>query len=226
MSRVRKPEEYEAKKNQIVLEAVNLLDQIGYEQFSINKVIASAGMTKGAFFHYFNTKNELIAEIVNLILNPMFKALEEIANDKTIEPKNKILKMSNTAYRIKGTDKRATQQLIRLLQKKENNHIMQMVTDHSIKQLLPVYEKVFIEGNDKGQFNIQYPNGSAFMFLTMLTSVNREIGEVLYKENIDPKKLSDLKQKVTAFEVYSKDLFNFDDTTQIYNHDLLKIDLK
>jgi len=82
MSRVRKQEEFDAKRRQIVRDSIELLDKIGYEKFSVNKVIASTGMTKGAFFHYFKSKKELIEEIVNIFLLPMAEALNEIVNDK------------------------------------------------------------------------------------------------------------------------------------------------
>ena len=96
MARVRKENEYLTKKNKIIIDSIRLLNEIGYEEFSINKAIAEAGLTKGAFFHYFSSKKELIDEIINYFQAPLIKSLEEISNDSTIEPKEKIVLMANS----------------------------------------------------------------------------------------------------------------------------------
>ncbi|MCG8685315.1 MAG: TetR/AcrR family transcriptional regulator [Desulfobacterales bacterium] len=226
MSRVRKQEEYNAKKNRIVMMSIDLLDEIGYEHFSVNKVIANAGMTKGAFFHYFKSKNELIEEIVNIILLPMAAALEEIVSDKTLLPKQKILNMADSVNKIKSTHKRTAQQLVKLLQKEENKNMAHMVTEKTIEMFLPMYEKVLIEGNELGQFNIEYPNGSAFIYFNVLASINKEIGAVMRSDIIDKKRYFKLREKVSAFEAYAQNLFNFDNEIKVIDEKLWNIDLK
>jgi len=226
MARIRNEKDYKAKKYQIVKHAINLLDELGYEDFSINKVIQTSGMTKGAFFHYFGSKKELVSEIVNQILIPMVEGFELVSKDTSLEPKEKIKKLFDVGAKSKGVEKRTTQQLIRLLQKNENREIMNMITDHSIEILTPIYEKIMIEGNNLGHFNIQYPNGVAFMFLTMIAAINKEIGAVLYKEDVDEKQYSKLRNKLNAFELYAKELFQFEKDTNLFDENLLNINLK
>lgn len=37
----------------------------GYDRVSLNKIIKATGLTKGAFYHYFSSKAELIGEVMN-----------------------------------------------------------------------------------------------------------------------------------------------------------------
>ena len=37
----------------------------GYDRISLNKIIKTTGLTKGAFYHYFSSKAELIGEVMN-----------------------------------------------------------------------------------------------------------------------------------------------------------------
>jgi AcrR family transcriptional regulator len=222
---VRKQEEFRAKKSQIVRESVDLLDKIGYEKFSINKVIASTGMTKGAFFHYFKSKKELIEEIANIFLLPMAKALDETAKDKTVLPKQKILIMADSVSKIKSIDTKTTQQLVKLLVKEENKGIAGIISEKSIELFLPIYERVMAEGNECGQFNIPYPNGSAFIYFNVLASINREIGAVLGSKTVDKERYLKLKEKVSAFEDYAKSLFNLDNDIKVIDEKLWNIDL-
>lgn len=223
MSRIRRQDEYDSKRLEIAKSSVELLDKIGYEQFSVNKVISEAGITKGAFFHYFKSKNDLIETVVNIILEPMSKALEEIAMDSEIEPKQKILNMAKAVGKIKDEHKHTTQQLVRLLQKQENKQIAEIVVEKSIELFLPLYEHVLVEGNRTGDFNIPHPHGSAFIYFNTLAALNKEIGKVMTSPACDEKMLFQLKEKSNAFEKYARELFNLSNEIKVIDEAIWKI---
>ena len=218
MARVRKQEEYTLKKNKIIIDSISLLNEIGYNQFSINKAIASAGLTKGAFFHYFESKNELIDAIIDHFQKPMVENLEEIANDETIEPKDKISLMATSVTKVKEDNKETIEQLMNLLLKEENKVIGEMINEKSIELFVPIYEKVIVEGNLKGQFNVENPNGSLFMYFNILSAIRKEIGIVMGAKRKDQYRFNKLKEKVTAFEDFARNLFNLDPDTNIIDH--------
>lgn len=215
MARIRNQEDYDSKKLEITLASVELLDNIGYEQFSLNKVITNQGMTKGAFFHYFESKNELIEAIVHLILDPMFEALEQIAWDIKVTPKQKILDMAIAVGKIKDEHRQTTQQLVRLLQKEENKQIAEIVAEKSMDLFLPLYEHVLVEGNETGDFDIPYPHGSAFMYFSILASLNKEMGKFITSPMSDELCIMKLKDKIKAFETYARNLFDLDDQFKV-----------
>lgn len=223
MSRIRKQSEYDNKRSEIVSMAITLLDQIGYEEFSVNKVIAYAKMTKGAFFHYFKSKNELIDAIVDIILLPMAEALEEIVKDNTITPKQKIVSMAASVGKIKSTHRQTANQLVRLLQREENKSIADMVVEKSIGTFIPIYESVLKQGNECGDFDIPYPNGSAFIYFNTLAAINKEIGAVMSSEVRNEERYAKLKEKVCAFEEYARSLFGLDDQVNVIDKAMWQI---
>ncbi len=226
MARTRNEKDYLAKKREISLRAAALLSETGYEEFSINKVIQSAGLTKGAFFHYFTSKDELIDSIIQLILLPMVDEFRKIADDETIPPKEKIHRMFETGYRLKRTDTRETQQLIMLLAKPENRVMLQMITLGIASQCTDIYEQVFVEGNRKGQFHIPHPNGSAYLFMQMILALNQEIGRVLYKNNVDPLEKQNLMSKVDAFSKFAEDLLELDEGERLFDPKMLSVAIR
>lgn len=223
MSRIRKQDEYDYKKLEITKVSVELLDRIGYEQFSINKVIAAADMTKGAFFHYFKSKKELIEAIVNIVLDPMSEALESIAMDRAIKPKQKILHMAKAVGKIKAEHRSTSQQLVRLLQMEKNKQIADLVVEKSIEVFLPLYEHVLIEGNLSGDFDIPHPHGSAFIYFTVLASLNKEIGRVMTNPTCDEKHLMQVKEKIKAFEIYARELFDLEEDIKVIDEAIWNI---
>ncbi|MEN8904466.1 MAG: TetR/AcrR family transcriptional regulator [Clostridiales bacterium] len=223
MARVRSEKEFNLKKKQIVNYAIELLIEVGYENFSINKVINNAKTTKGAFFHYFLSKEELIEEILNIILDPMINEFYNIANKSNVNPKEKILELFAIGYKMKGIESKLTQQLIKFLHKKENKIIFQEIIDRIITRCLPIYEQVFIEGKNSKEFSIKYPHGEAFIFLNTILSINKEIGKISMEKCTNKKSKENLNNKILAFELYAKKMFNFNSDVNLYNKIFLSL---
>ena len=56
-------------KQKIVRSARRLFNRRGFDTVSIDDVMADAGLTRGSFYRYFESKGDLYAEAVTQILN-------------------------------------------------------------------------------------------------------------------------------------------------------------
>jgi len=63
------PEHGERTRNRIVRSAMILFNRHGFENVSIDDVMASAGLTRGGFYRHFKAKSDLYAEAVALSLS-------------------------------------------------------------------------------------------------------------------------------------------------------------
>ena len=59
-----KPEHRQPTRERILASARRLFNRNGLSEVSIDAVMASAGLTRGAFYNYFNSKEELYAEAI------------------------------------------------------------------------------------------------------------------------------------------------------------------
>ncbi len=59
-------------RNIIIQTAFEAIQKNGYHQLRVDKEIVQLGMTKGAYYHYFSSKKELLRAIVTEILGPEF----------------------------------------------------------------------------------------------------------------------------------------------------------
>jgi TetR/AcrR family fatty acid metabolism transcriptional regulator len=50
-------------KNRIYTAAIDLMDRDGFEKITIADISRKAGVSVGAFYHYFDSKNDILAEI-------------------------------------------------------------------------------------------------------------------------------------------------------------------
>ncbi|WP_299182582.1 TetR/AcrR family transcriptional regulator [uncultured Chryseobacterium sp.] len=73
----------EATRLTILQKAFDLIYVKGYQTTSVDEIIATTQVTKGAFYYHFKTKDEMGLAIINELLKPTFKKtfIDPLGND-------------------------------------------------------------------------------------------------------------------------------------------------
>jgi len=66
----------------LITAATRLFAEKGYESTSVQDVVAAAGVTKGAMYHYFGSKDDLLYEIYARVLRMQTERLEKVASSE------------------------------------------------------------------------------------------------------------------------------------------------
>jgi AcrR family transcriptional regulator len=72
------PSEPHDVRARILSAAVDLFAAHGYDATSVSQVVAQAGVTKGALYHYFAAKDDLLFEIYHTLLTEQLASLDRI----------------------------------------------------------------------------------------------------------------------------------------------------
>ncbi|WP_026406237.1 MULTISPECIES: TetR/AcrR family transcriptional regulator [Actinomadura] len=75
----RAPEEASVP-DRLLAEATRLFAEKGFADASVQEIVAAAGVTKGAMYHYFGSKDDLLYEIYHRLLALQMGRLERIAD--------------------------------------------------------------------------------------------------------------------------------------------------
>ncbi|PZG20710.1 TetR/AcrR family transcriptional regulator [Nonomuraea aridisoli] len=70
----------EPVRQRILAEATRLFADRGFEATSVQEIVVSAGVTKGAMYHYFDSKDDLLHEIYARVLRMQMERLTRIAD--------------------------------------------------------------------------------------------------------------------------------------------------
>jgi len=68
-----------AVPQRLLAEATRLFAERGYDRTSVQVIVEAAGVTKGALYHYFGSKDDLLHEIYGRVLRLQMQRLEAIA---------------------------------------------------------------------------------------------------------------------------------------------------
>ncbi|GAB3907551.1 TetR/AcrR family transcriptional regulator [Kibdelosporangium lantanae] len=63
----------------LLAEATRLFARQGFDRTSVQEIVEAAGVTKGAMYHYFGSKDDLLHEIYGRVLRQQMDRLEKIA---------------------------------------------------------------------------------------------------------------------------------------------------
>src|SRR5271169_2487809 len=80
MRMASQPHHREQVRQRIIQSALQLFNRHGFTAASIDDIMAGAGMTRGGFYSYFQSKSELYAEAISCFVS---EKLGRIASDKT-----------------------------------------------------------------------------------------------------------------------------------------------
>ncbi|MFI1096589.1 TetR/AcrR family transcriptional regulator [Streptomyces sp. NPDC020917] len=72
-----------AVPERLLAEATRLFAERGYDRTSVQEIVEAAGVTKGALYHYFGSKDDLLHEIYGRVLRLQTERLDAIAGRGT-----------------------------------------------------------------------------------------------------------------------------------------------
>ena len=75
-------EKKEAKKDKLIEKSMELFCEKGYHTTKVEEITKALGISKGNFYTYFGSKEEVLYGILNIMKNERIKMLEEIDTDK------------------------------------------------------------------------------------------------------------------------------------------------
>ena len=90
MKTVIKKDKSAARRSEILDTAKLLVYTKGYEQMTIQDLLDALGISKGAFYYYFSSKQELLEALIEQLMGEALGILEPIIEDAELPATGKI----------------------------------------------------------------------------------------------------------------------------------------
>lgn len=82
------------KRQKVIEEAFKLIYEKGYNGVGINEIVTVAGVPKGSFYYYFETKEKLALETIDYYFKFFLSALKHILNRSSSPPMERIHRLN------------------------------------------------------------------------------------------------------------------------------------
>lgn len=67
----------DVRRDELLDIAQRLIADVGYEAMSVESVTQTAGVAKGTFYHYFSSKEDMLGQLLDRLMDGLFASLEE-----------------------------------------------------------------------------------------------------------------------------------------------------
>lgn len=150
---VRITKDPETRRKEFIKAARELFLEKGFDKTSVNDITNKVGMSHGAFFYYFKSKNDIMKAVISDNLNYWKDFMTNLVDNNDI---NALQKMQ-TIFSLTIKSQRTKQNINKFFQKEGNAVMYREHIKKSREIILPLITQIVEQGVEKGLFNIEYP---------------------------------------------------------------------
>jgi len=183
MVRTLKKEEHAIKRNEILDVALRLVYSKGYDKMTIQDILDQLQISKGAFYHYFDSKADVLealvermaaeqveSHIISIVQNPHLTALE------------KLQRYFDTAVQWKTSQKEFIMELTRVWYSDENALARQKMFNMMIAHVTPLLVEIIKQGVQEGIFSTPYPEYASQVNINLIQGLGDTFARMLLSE--------------------------------------------
>ncbi|MFC1898189.1 TetR/AcrR family transcriptional regulator [Candidatus Cloacimonadota bacterium] len=190
----------EVRRNEILMKAQELFYTNGYNNTSVSMVIEALGISKGAFYHYFKSKEELLDSLSNTLTTEIKKNLLVVVADPDLNAIDKLNKLYYVSGSYKVENINVIMTITEALYKDDNLLLRYKFQRKSIDDFVPLMAAIFQQGKDEGVFAIENPKVMARTILMFGVSIAEHNAKLLLQLNEHPEKLDEMYEHFIIYQ--------------------------
>jgi AcrR family transcriptional regulator len=190
MPRVVKEDDYAARRNEILDMARKLVYSKGYEEMSIQDILDELKISKGAFYHYFESKPTLLEALIERMSDEAGAMILPILNDPNLPALEKLCRYFSSAVQWKAAQKDFMMALLRVWYSDTNGVIRQKVFSKMLKVVAPSFSQVIRQGIQEKTLSTAFPEQATEIILYIILGLGDKFGEIILGHEADTSKLS------------------------------------
>lgn len=179
MARTLKHEDYAARRNEILDVAQRLIYTRGYEEMSVQDILVELNISKGAFYHYFDSKQALLEGIVERTAQQITQLLLPMVHDPEIPALAKFQRIMDTGARWKSARKELMFAILHAWYNDDNALVRHKITQSMYAHVGPWLAEIFHQGIAQGVLAAESPEHAAQVVLTLTVGMGDAVGHLL-----------------------------------------------
>jgi AcrR family transcriptional regulator len=172
MARTLDPVAHAVRRDAFLDAATRLIQSKGYEEMSLQDVFDELGASKGAFYHYFDSKEALLAAVVDRMVGLGTAVMAPVAADPDLPALEKLGRMFSSLARWKGDRPDLMSELVRVWFSDANAVVRDQLRVATQTKLTPLLATIIEQGKAEGVFTITSPEHTAGVLVALLLGTN------------------------------------------------------
>ena len=158
--------------------AQRLIQTKGYEQMSIQDVLDTLDTSRGAFYHYFDSKLELLEAVVERFADAALSAVDPILTDSKLPALGKLEKVFGGIATFKAEQRELVLAIIEVWTSDGNALVREKFRRLAASRLEPILSTVIRQGIEEGIITATSPEETARVLVYLMQGYQELAGEL------------------------------------------------
>lgn len=186
MGRPAKSEARQDTRGELVEAAWRLFSTAGYDATPVEAIIDAVGLSKGAFYYYFNGKEDILDAVVGRMIEEMALEIEDIPHMKDLSPMEKINRFMEAISSWKLAHLDILSEAVKVIYRDENAIIRYKMNRKALEEFTPVLAEIVRQGVEEGAFDAERPEDAAEIILVFSNAMAEQQAADLVSREEDP----------------------------------------
>ena len=169
MARTLDLEKHTVRKEAFVEAALRLLQTKGYEATSIQDLLNELGASRGAFYHYFDSKQALLEAVVDRIADQALAPLASVVDDPELAAIPKLERFFGGIAQYKTDRKALMLELIKVWKSDDMAVVRDRLRRTLGERVAPILARIIEQGIAEDVFSVDSPMETAAILVTLIT---------------------------------------------------------
>jgi AcrR family transcriptional regulator len=148
--------------------AQRLVQAKGYEEMSLQDVLDELDASKGAFYHYFDSKQALLEAVVERSVDAAMAALAPVLDDPDLPALRKLESVFAGIATWKAERKELVLAIMEVWSSDGNAIVREKLRRMTVSRMVPLLSAVVRQGMDEGVFTAVSPDETATVFVSLM----------------------------------------------------------
>ena len=179
MARTVNVVEQAARRDAILDAAQRLILSNGYERLTVQHILEELQISKGAFYHYFDSKPAVVEALTERLVDDSERALAQIAEEPELGATAKLQRFFGEIVRWKSERQNLMVAMLPVWYAPDNISFRLLVDRATAARLAPLLSAIVRQGVDEHQFATAYPEHAGSIIVAVVQALQDAIAQQL-----------------------------------------------
>jgi AcrR family transcriptional regulator len=159
--------------------AMRLIHSSGYEKMTLQDVLDTTEASRGAFYHYFDSKDALLDSVLWRMTDAVLASVAAVIDDPAVPALEKIDRLFSGIAHWKNQRKELVVGVLDVWYSDVNAIVRERFRSVIAGRMIPVLARIVRQGKDQGTFLVTSPDETARVLWSLIQGAQETAGELL-----------------------------------------------
>jgi len=205
LARTLDPAAHALRRDTFVDAAQRLIQTKGYEQISLQDVLDELDASRGAFYHYFDSKAALLEAVVARMVDAVTETLAPVVDDPSLPALAKLEALFTGIAHWKAERTELLVAIMRVWLSDENAIVRERFRRVTAVRLTPLLARIVRQGKAEGVFTPSSAEHAAGALLSLVLAANETASQLFVARQANAVSFEDVERTLGAYtEAYER----------------------